>query len=389
MLTRPPALLLLLVVSAASNALAQTRDRKPSSRAAAASDAATIADGWGALAGGRAAVAVRAADRVLARRPWDHAAVVLKIIAGSATDPIQGLNTYEQWMRRSSSEDVGLLEPVAVEVLRQIAANADRDLRREAQRMLTRAGLPAAPAAASDGEPSFEEDSARARAGNADALKRLEAAAAAPTMPDQSELALALEHLGMAGVPGLLTILKNSAGPNRAAAAAALGRLKAHETVPVLRESMRDSDPLVRSSAAVALARLGTPDGQAFVQKMLESEVPDVRLMAAEAWDGQNGPWVAAVMPLLQNRDGLTRLHAARLIAPVDPEAARRTLQEASIDPNPVIRATALKEIVAVAAQPGVADIAQLRRALRETDPAIRLQAAGAILESARGGKSR
>jgi hypothetical protein len=92
-------------------------------------------------------------------------------------------------------------------------------------------------------------------------------------------------------------------------------------------------------------------------------------------------------MPLLENRDGVTRIQAARLIAPVNPEAARRTLQEAAGDPNPVMRAEAAEAIAALTSvNPDVADLAQARRLLRDADPAVRLQAAGILLAAARAG---
>ena len=123
------------------------------------------------------------------------------------------------------------------------------------------------------------------------------------------------------------------------------------------------------------------------VEPMLQSEVPDLRIMAADAVDGQNGAWVAAIMPLLENRDGVTRLQAARLIAPVNPEAARRTLQEAAGDGNPVIRAEAVRVMEEVApTSPDAADLPQARRLLRDRDPLVRLRAAGVLLAAARAG---
>jgi HEAT repeat protein len=123
------------------------------------------------------------------------------------------------------------------------------------------------------------------------------------------------------------------------------------------------------------------------VERMLQSEVPDLRIMAAEAYDGQNGAWVSAIMPLLENRDGVTRLQAARLIAPVNPEAARRTLQQAAGDPNPVIRAEAVSVMADVGATtPDVADLTQARRLLRDADPGVRLHAAAVLLAAARAG---
>lgn len=155
----------------------------------------------------------------------------------------------------------------------------------------------------------------------------------------------------------------------------------------MLQRLLADPDPFVRSSVAVALARMGDDRAQTIVDRMLESEVPDLRLMAAEAWNGQQGPWVAAIMPLLDNRDGVTRLQAARLIAPVNPDAARRTLQEAAGDPNPVIRAEAASIMAKVAPTvPDIVDVAQARKLLRDTDPSVRMAAAAVVMAAARAG---
>ena len=233
------------------------------------------------------------------------------------------------------------------------------------------------PRAAADLTDQLIADAARAKDGDAAALKRLDTAATAGTL-DPSAVTEALEAAGPPATPALMLMLNAPAGPLRAAAAAALGRRNADEARPALQKLLTDMDPFVRSSAAVALARMGDQQAQAVVDRMLLSDVPDLRLMAAEAWNGQDGPWVSAIMPLLDNRDGVTRLQAAQLVAPVNPELARRTLQEAAGDPNPVIRAEATRIMEHVAQHvPDIGDISQLRRLLRDPDPVVRLHAAG------------
>ena len=125
-------------------------------------------------------------------------------------------------------------------------------------------------------------------------------------------------------------------------AALSLGKIGATDAVPDLKAMM--SDPEVRSYAAVALARLGDPDGEAVVQELLKSSVLDMRLLGAQAYEGKGtGPWVQAVMPALQDPNGLTRIRAAEMLAPVAPEAALPVLLEASKDPNPVVRADVMR----------------------------------------------
>ena len=376
---------LLCALSGAPAAQTQTRDQPAGRPSAAPSDAAALAEGWNSLAAGQREAAARAAAQVLSRAPWNHAAMALRIEALSAIDPLRGLDAYEAWLAKRPREDAGLLEPAPRATLRQIAGGPDAGLRHDAVRLLAAAGVPPPPGAGEAGD-QLATDAARAKDGDAAALKRLDAAVTAGT-GDPAALAGSLESAGPPGTPLLMRMLTAPAGPSRAAAAAALGRRKIEGAKPALEKLTTDPDPHVRSTATVALARMGDDKAMTVVLKMLETDVPDLRIMAAEAFEGQNGPWVAAIMPLLENRDGVTRLQAARLIAPVNPEAARRTLQEAAGDTNPVIRAEAARVMADVSpTSPDVIDVTQARRLLRDADPAVRLHAAGALLAAARAG---
>jgi hypothetical protein len=374
-----------LMPAGASSAFAQARDRATARPATPGSDAATLATGWNALAAGQTDAAARAAAQILARTPWSHAAIALRIEALAAADPLRGLDAYEKWLASRTREDAGLMEPAARAVLRQIAGSADADIRREARRALAAAGV-SLPAVTGDEAGQLDADAAQAKDGNVAARRRLETAVTAGRL-DPTTLAETLSSAGPVGTPMLMTMLTSAGGPSRAAAAAALGRRKAEESKSALQKLMTDPDPYVRSTAAVALARMGDQPAMTIVERMLQSEVPDLRIMAAEAFDGQNGAWVSAIMPLLENRDGVTRLQAARLIAPVNPDAARRTLQEAAGDQNPVIRAEAVSVMQDVApAVPDIADLTQARRLLRDSDPSVRLHAAAVLLAAARAG---
>ena len=374
-----------VVVSALSFTLVSAQVRDRTVRADTPSDLITISNGWSALAGGRTDAAIRAANDVLARRPWDHRALQLKIDAQSATAPGDALDTYERWLGARGPEDLGLLASIAEGVLRQLASSSspDPDLKRDAEQQIAAANGRSAPAGG-----GFAADAAAARGGDAAALERLRAAATAAMPPDKTSLATALADAGAGAVPILMPLLKAPAGPTRASAAASLGKLKAQDAEPALVELIRDPDPFVRFSATVALARLGNQQGQQAVREMLDSAVPDIRLMAAEVWDGQNGPWVPAITPLLTDPNGLTRLRAARLLAAIDPDAVRRTLTDALADPNPVIRTETAKTLAQIAANgSGVADVGLLRRMLRDADPWTRLYAAQAVLAAAKGSR--
>lgn len=374
------------IVLAAHGAAGQVRDTPvPSTRGR--TDATVLANGWSALAAGRIDAAARAADELLRRRPWDHAAATLAIDALSTREPMEGLDAYEKWLGSRTAEDPGLLEPIARAVVVRVAREGEPDLRREALRMLQEARVPEPPqSGAADPLGRLFADARRAAAGDTAAIQRLEAAAVDPSSRTRAAVVDALEAAGPAGVPGLVRILSSpSGGPDRAHAAAALGRLQSEEGRPALQQMLQDQDPFVRASAAVALSRMADPAGQTYVERMLQSGIPDLQLMAAATWDGAPGPWVGVVRPLLQNQDGLIRLHAARTLAPVDPEAARQVLQDAAGDPNPAVRASAAAIVEQLpAAATSAADISALRRLLRDPDTLVRLRAAGALLTAVR-----
>ena len=392
--------ILLSTLVMVSTASAQTRDRA-SVAPTTSPDLSTLATGWGALAAGRAAEAIKAADTVLARRPGDHHATELKIEALSVTEPLRALDVYDAWLTKSGIEDLFLVVPIARGTLEQIAKGPDRALRGEALRRLGRgasAAGDAEPAQDASGLSPVTRDIQAALAGEPSAAKRLLTPAASSNVPPQT-LAKALVAAGPAAVPTLRALLKHSAAPVRMEAALALGKMSATDAIPDLKALL--NDPEVHSFAAVALTRLGDGAAENIVEQLLQSPVFEVRLLAAQAYEGREaGPWVQALMPALQDPNGLTRIRAAELLAPVAPEAARAVLLEAANDPNPVVRG----DVSRVMEKTGLLtptvqqsdplqrpnerlSLASLRRLLRDADPAVRLHAAGTILDFAHVGK--
>jgi HEAT repeat protein len=332
---------------------------------------------------------VRSADAILTRRPWDRSAMLLKISALAATSPERALDVYDLAIGPKRADDPALLEPIAAATLQQIAGSNDPALKRSALQALAESGIPGAREAL-DRLPNTHDnriaaDATAARAGDSAAAERLMVDAGAP-VPQPTALADALASLGPTGEAGLLLLLGNQNPAARASAARALGTLKSESARQKLQAATQDADPVVRTAAMISLAKLGDNDALSAVDHMLASPVPDVQIAASEVWEGRPGPWVAAVQPLLDNPDGMVRLHAARAIAPVSPEDARRTLAQGLSDPNPAVRSSSaqlLTEIIAT--NPSVADIAALRERLRDRDPAVRLPAASALLKLARG----
>jgi hypothetical protein len=346
-------------------------------------EAESLARAWSAIAQGRTSDAVAAADDALRRNPRSHDAIGARIAALAPGQPIAALDGYESWLSRVSGEDIFLLDPIARGVLGQIAQGNDVALRVTALEHLAAAGSESARARLQELRASTPAAAAAlARNGDAAAGATLvEAARTGRLQPDAA--AELLPAAGPAAVPALTALLKHSSPAVRADAIRGLGRLRARDAAPQIRAALADPHPLVSNVAALALTRLRDPEGEDRASRMLESEVADVRLMAAEAFaERGQGPWVAVVMPLLQDPNGLTRLTAAELVAPIHPDAARAVLLTALKDPNPVIRAEAARTFSKPSVAPlARADLSTLRSLLRDSDPGVRLHAASVIVE--------
>ncbi len=365
------------------------RAQSPSTQAP-PNSATTLGRGWTALGAQQPGRALEQARRLLQANPRSHEAVALAIAALTAThEAIPALDEYERWLAKIPIEDPLLLQPVALATLEQMSAGKDPALALAALEHLADGGhadgrerLQAARTA----ENALAVDAALLRLGDRSAAGRL-IDNAATGKGGGVPLVQALAAAGPASVPGLQRLLADPAGPTRAAAVRALGKLEAREALPAIRSRMTDPDPLVRARAAVALARMGDTAAEQQVTQMLASPVADLRLVAAEAYaDRGIGPWLDAILPLLKDPAGLTRLMAAELVAPVNPDAARATLTEAAEDPNPVVKSEAIRllgesSVLTLTA----ADWPTLRRWLRDAEPAVRLQAAGMVLELTSG----
>ncbi len=386
-------LLWLPTAGAYAQATGQTRDRAtpPPAGAAANANAATLARGWSALEAGQFDNAVRAADAILRLRPWDRAALTLRITALSASSPLNGLDAYEQWIAAKHKEDAGLLEPVAIAVLQEAAKGSDSGPQIAALSALVAARVPGAQEAMNEALAShpqshvdYAADADAARRGDGGAALRLNAAAKNPA--DASvDLVAALQGIGSAGQAGLMMLANGGTPRVRAAAIRALGNANAESARPLLQSFFDGMDPATRVPATIALAEMGDQNALARVDQMLATNVPQVQIEASEAWGGRPGPWVEVVRPLLDNTDGFVRLDAARAIAPVDPEAAKRTLGSALADTNPVIRSESARSIAALLdTQPDVADLPALRQRLRDSDRGVRVAVANALLKLAR-----
>jgi hypothetical protein len=242
----------------------QPRDQaKPPAAAAANADFSSLARGWSALEAGQPDSAARAADTILGRRPWDRAALTLKITAMSASSPTKGLDAYEQWIVAKHKDDAALLEPVAIAVLQQVAKGTNPTHQMAALTALAaahvagaREALDAALASHPQPQAQIAADAEAARGGDPSALSRLTNAASNPAGASV-DLVQALEQIGASGQSGLLLLVSAPNPQVRAAAVRALGRMKSETALPVLQSLFNGMDPGTRAPATIALAQMG------------------------------------------------------------------------------------------------------------------------------------
>lgn len=347
-----------------------------------ASDAQTISRGWAAIAAGRFNEAVSVGNGILKRKPRSHAALSLKIEGlSSGAQPITALDAYEEWLPKAGRnvDDRGLLEAVASGMLRALAADSDPQVRSSALEFLARAGDDTALQELKKGSADGDQSATLALVtrGDADAIATLQTLVEAGTGRDISAAIKALaDHGGL--TPTLLErLIKDRVPMNRAAAARAIASNISLAGARLLDELSKDPDPLVRMSVTLARARNADEKALADARAMLASEVPDVRLIAAEALSATlPGESEQAVRPLLTNPDGLNRFRAAALVGKVDPMAVQSVLIEGLAQENPLIQ----QEAARLVAETLPGDLVLLRQLLRHRDHSIVVNAAGAII---------
>ena len=347
-----------------------------------ASDAQVISRGWAAVAAGRFDEAVSLANGLLKRKPRSHAALSLKIEAlSSGAQPLTALDAYEEWLPKAgrSVDDRGVLEPIAAGMLRTLATDSDPRIRSAALEFLARAGDDTALQALRKGSADGDQTATLAlvASGDAEAIATLQTLVGTGTGRDNSAAIAALAAHG--GVPPALleTLIKDRVPMNRAAAARAVAANGSSTGTQVLDELSKDPDPLVRMSVTLARAKSGDDKALADARAMLASEVPDVRLIAAEALIATlPSESEQAARPLLTNPDGLNRFRAAAVVGQVDPMSVQAVLIEGLAHENPLIQ----QEAARLVAETLPGDLVLLRQMLRHRDRSIVVNAAGAII---------
>jgi len=347
--------------------------------------AVVLAEGWALLAKGDAAGAAVIAEQQLTAEQNNTAALVLAVDARLAQGGASGgLTTYEKWLGNRRLDDAYVLRRVARAVLVESSGKqTNAGARLEALKQLAADGDQAAAARLEQAASSnaFGETRALASMGNERAVDQLIAQLkAAPGSKTPI-----IDALGESGsrraVPALKELLSDPDYVNRAAAADALGRLGAVDATPQIRALLNDQPFTVKLKAAGALFRLNDSSGQAFLLELTRSEHAAIRVAAARELAPQpDAAWQGLVRSLANDPDPMVRLEAARLIAPYDLPLAHNALDALMRDNNIAIREAASDVLVERVAS----NFAQLRGLLKSGDVAVRVKAAGRILELTR-----
>jgi HEAT repeat protein len=347
-------------------------------------DAQALSRGWASLAAGRSAEAVSAADGILKKKPRSHAAFILKIEALSAgAQPLAALDAYEAWIPKigGNVDDRGLLEPIAMGILRVLSTDRDIAVRVSALKFLASAGDESATEGLRKlmGEGNPQAMVALSAAGDANAIAALQTMVGSGAPRDVSALISSLGDQGALTPELMQTLAKDRVPMNRAAVADALAKSKDPAAQSLLDALSQDPDPLVHFSVIVARAKNGDDAALAQARTMLASDVPDIRLSAAEALSTKL-PVEAeqAVRPLLTNPDGLNRFRAAAIVGRSDPAAVQSVLMEGLAHQSPLIQQEAARLVGTILPT----NIVLLRQLLRDSDHSVVVAAAGALVSS-------
>lgn len=344
-------------------------------------EAADLAAGWMALSEKDAPRAAAVAAAVLNAHPRSIAALDLLVSAEvTLGGSLAGLAAYEQWLGARHLDDAYALRTVAMSVLNEAARDVNApDARREAFDALAADGDRDALIALAQ-EASVGGTGATvllAKLGSESAVKALIAQLQSGQTSKLSMIpTLASTHSPLAEPP-LVTLLKDQNPDVRAAAADGLGTLGIADAAASIKPLLDDTIFAVHFAAASAMLKLKDTSGLTYLRGLEASEHPAVRAAALNATSVEpDATWVASVRALLQDSDPQVRLAAARLIAPYDADAARRTIEGLSSDSNLAIREEAGKVYINAIAS----DFRVLRGFLRAQDTVSRVRAAARIL---------
>jgi HEAT repeat protein len=334
---------------------------------------------------------------VAAQKPDARQAAESKISAYLVKNQRDGaLAAYDAYVATVKAPDVALLASVARAELQTVArSQTDRGLLAEALERLARHGDSTARTSlkrlARVGASSTEADLAPAvslaRLGDPDAAEQLGEALATAPWEAKPKLINALKSAGARSqAPRVAALLTDPEPRVRTAAALAIGTLGYKQAIPQLQALFETDVATVKITAAVSLRRLGQSSVDEYLDALIRNGVPDVQLIAAQAYVGSKSThWIDSLKRLRSDRNEMSRVRAAELLACCDAATARAILIEALGNENPLMRTEAAR----ILEQTGTADARLARRMLGDEFEHVRIYGAGATMALAAASQAR
>ena len=348
-------------------------------------EATTIAQGWALLAQGLVDEAATRAAKAMAASPRSAAALILAVEVDIARRGAQtGLGRYEVWLGKRTLEEPAVLRRIASALLREAATQSEN----------TTARLEALQALAEDGDTAAAAELASAvkTAGTAERRllasmgnERAVSALIADLNRGTGNAMTIIEALAKSGsksaIAPLTDRLQHPSPEIRGAAVEGLGDLgrsdASMDLISRIKPLLADQTSYVRVKAAGALYGLNDMGGLQILQDLLQSEPTAGRLIALQAMASRpDASWLDYVKRLTAAPEPEVRVAAARLLAPHDPELARKVLEGAMQDPNPAIRELASEAVNDVEAT----DFPTLRQLMKSNNRLIGVRASARVL---------
>jgi HEAT repeat protein len=378
-----------VIATAASLTAQQPASSKPATLTPGAigvDEATTIAQGWALLAQGLVDEAATRAAKAMAASPRSPAALVLMVEVDIARRGAQaGLSRYEVWLGQRTLEEPAVLRRIATALLREAAAQSESSTARlEALQALAADGDPASAAALAGAVKTagMAERRVLASMGNEAAVGAL----IADLKSGNGNAMTIIEALAKSGsksaIAPLTDRLQHASPEIRGAAVEGLGKLGAalgsSDLIVRIKPLLSDPTSYVRVKAAGALYGLNDTSGLQVLQELIQAEPAASRLIALQAMASRpDASWLDDVKRLTSVPEPEIRVGAARLLAPHDPELARKVLEGATQDPNPAIRELAAETVGAVEAS----DFPTLRQLMKSNNRVIGVRASARVLE--------
>ena len=189
----------------------------------------------------------------------------------------------------------------------------------------------------------------------------------------------ALGEIGPEALPHLIQALKDEEGDVREAATWALGEIKAPEAVPHLIQALKDEDEDVRWAAAGSLGEIKAPEAIPHLIQALGDEDKNVRWLVAEALGKTKAPEaIPHLIQALEDEDKDVRAAAAMALGEIKALEAVLRLIDALEAKNGVVRWAAAEALGKIGSPDSLPNLLE---ALKDKDGVVRWAAARALGE--------